>query len=305
MRISIFTFIIFPLLVLTSCRTGNFNRQKFTNLRAIKVEKSQTQESLVSIENVENESFSKITIINKIDPAITNIEQRINIDKIELDVRNENKESTVIQKVSPPDSTEIAIEKAIRRGHVFIIQLNGTHYKLENPYYDKESQTLQGDIVFIEDYKSIDDDKIMLDIDDYQILGSNGLATHIDNIELSNDQKSTVITSSNQKNDSPRETDPADKRKGFIFLGLGASLILVGAILGMPFAFAGIIFGLIFLIISASILNKRNTKSKNNSDKTKEPKKPSNKTSITILFGLFAIFILALGIIAYFLLFLF
>ena len=150
---------------------------------------------------------------------------------------------------------------------------------MEKPYYDKESQTLQGDIVFVQDIDELEGDKIHLEISKYEILGSNGLAASLENIKLS---QKTTFSESDDYEPEQSKTNPEDKKIGFILLGLGLLFVLLGIILGGLFAGMGIVIGLVFLIIAASKMVGGGSSKKSSETKEVDKKDPA-KTAIAIL----------------------
>ncbi len=284
------------LIILSSCKSS-FTKQKFTNLRHKKIEsetsnykKSDSQNKSLDVDN------GTIQTKNNFDQN----EQSINKEILKESVQTVFEESFRLQlDEGEPDSTEIAIETAIRRNHTFIIHLNGGTYKLENPYYDKESQTIQGDIVFMQNIDNIEGDKIELNISEYEVLGSNGLAADLVDIELISSINNSPYTE-DPSSSNTNETSAEDKTKGFVFIIIAALAIIGGIILGMPFTVMGILLGLVFLMLASVAFKKKSSSPEKKTEKEKQKTESENQTkkNTLIIMTTVIVSLIAAGLIA-------
>ena len=264
------------LIILSSCGTakwGNFNKQKFTKLKTIKVDK---QDNISSLE--ETETYEVLNEANEDDKT----PERILIEK-PIEYEEE------ISLIEPDDTPEIknpitdTINYALLYQYTFYVHVNGAYYYLKNQELSTDN-ILSGEMLNVK-LAPENDNTIELNIGEYNLFQLNGLLANLDNVEIisaipSPQMGETLMketTQSYSKNNGTESTKPlndihrnkAKKRfiGAMIFLGIGLfSLLAAFTGIGLLVGVLGFFIAYILLITSA-IESRRNSKLKEANNK--------------------------------------
>lgn len=263
------------MLIISSCQTakwGNFNRQKYTGLKRIKVEKNRNQwsddnssdEVKNEIETTENETTTALVIFT---------------------------EDSIVKPYFPTDEVSSEVEQQLFYAEAqemeIIINVNGKDYFLKNWQYNSEEKVLRG---LLTPVASLPKDAITLymEVDQYEIEQMNGLKADLSQLTVPNPypiETKTVETTERNDSGTQNSTDtssiqptsqpvnPVQKpnskgisgsaRSGLVATGI--IFFIAAIILGGAAGGALLVFGIVFLLIAVSSNFNQNQAKRNKS----------------------------------------